>query len=64
MPTAREHHEGEGLGYWNRFVDEQRMEEFLASLPEREQAVAEKASADRNAASDSLLLNPGFGEDL
>jgi hypothetical protein len=64
MPAAREHHEGEGLGYWNRFVDEQRMEEFLASLPEREQAVAEKATADRDAANNSLLLNPGFGEDL
>lgn len=63
MPAAREHHEGDGLGYWSRFVDEQRMEEFISALAEREQAEAAKISAARSAAQDSLLLNPGFGED-
>ena len=64
MPAAREHQEGEGLGYWNRFVDEQRMEEFISTLNEREQAEAAKTSTVRSTAQDSLLLNPGFGEDM
>jgi hypothetical protein len=62
MPAAREHNEGEGLGYWNKFVDEQRMEEFISKLNDREQAAAENTSTVRNAATGSLLLNPGFGD--
>lgn len=63
MPTARIHEEGEGLGYWTRFVDEQQIAELLAVLDDRE-AVAERDLTTRRTVADAALAgNPGFGVD-
>ncbi len=63
MPPAREHNEGEGLGYWDKFVDEARISEFVASIENQKQKESAVIDTARKAAAGSLHLNPGFGDD-
>jgi hypothetical protein len=59
MPAAREHHEGDGLGYWSQFVDEHRLETMLATIEELENSSVVAARDARLAAQASLMANAG-----
>lgn len=65
MPAAKVHAEGEGLGFWNRYMNPSALAEIHASV-QAEAKAAEEAkevsdAAAREAAMAELANNPGFG---
>lgn len=64
MPPARKHEEGEGLGFWNRYMNPAKLAEIHATL-QTVMAAEDKAQATANAkaqeqAKSDITNNPGF----
>lgn len=61
MPAAKEHQEGDGLRYWERFVDEVHLDELMERIRDQEENETAQVAGDLEAAVDALASNPGFG---
>ena len=64
MPAARKHEEGEGLGFWNRYMNPAKLAELHAAAQEaaaaREQVFNAASAEVQEQAKADVEKNPGF----